>query len=201
MNVSWRNGSIAYALRSRIMKLGWKLLVWTVLVILLILAVVGLIVFKDVMPRKPAIHFSFAGWTNVSQGGLSAVLSVSNQSPAPVMYLADGKRQPRCDVTKVMSRQKQGDDEHIVYSNLTMNVWTGYLWLQLPAQAEVRCVLPWRDEYTNGHITFSYIPHSSFVERLYETLTIALLGSSMGGETVPLTGAPWTNAFNDWYRP
>src|SRR5687768_4094886 len=98
------------------MKIGGKILRKLFLaagvVVLGILAVVGLIIFKDLTPRKPAIHFSFAGWTNDSQGRRSAVLSVSNQSPTPVMYLADSKRRPRCDVTKVMSRQRQGDYEH-----------------------------------------------------------------------------------------
>ena len=171
-----------------------KALLWVGLPVLIILALLGLIVLKDIIPGRAAVHFGFAGWSNSPQGRI-AVLSISNRLPEPVIYFADRDRQPRCDLMVVASRQKQGMHEWIVYTNLMQEVWTGHLPLQLPPQTGVDCLLPWSDQFTNGQITFSYLPEPDLLQRMRERLA-KLLNREAGRpwKSVPLTGAPWTNA-------
>ena len=49
--------------------------------------------------------------------------------------------------------------------------------------------------YTNGEITFFYLPEPHLLQRVHEKIG-TLLGQNVGRrwERIPLAGAPWTNA-------
>ena len=165
-----------------------KALLWVGLPVLVILALLGLIFLKGVIPGRAAVHLGFAGWS-------IAVLSVSNRSRAPVMYFGDQHRQPRCDIIVVTSRQKLGNHEHITISNLAYRIWDGHMPMQLPPQASVDCLVPWLDEFTNSEITINYIAEPNLLRRIHERFAL-LLGrqADQAWDEAPLTGAPWTNA-------
>ena len=188
MNVPWR------MLR--------RILLWTLLVFLVILAGLGLMFFDRLVPRRHPVTVSFAGWTNDTTAGRIAVLTISNRSRKPVTYFADRDRRPRCDLMVLASSEKHGHTVYIRYTNLIDRVWIGHLPLQLQPESSVDCLLPWHDEFTNGPITFSYMPEPNFLQRTYEKVSLVLFrqaGTPL--LSVPLRGAPWTNAPGEaWQR-
>ena len=181
------------------MKFPWRMLrkivLWSMVAVLVVVAGVGLMFFDQVVPRRHSVAFFFAGWTNDFAGARVAALCISNRSREPVTYWADRHRQPRCDLMVVASRHKQGRYEQIVYTNLTLRLWDGHMPLQLLPHAGVNCLLPWRDAHTNGQITVSYMPEPDVIQRMRERFG-ALLNRQPGRpwRTISLTGAPWTNA-------
>jgi hypothetical protein len=177
-----------------------KALLWIGVGVAVLLVLIGVAFLGRIIPRTHSVAFTFAGWTNDDAGARVAVLCISNRSHKPVMYWTDRNRQPRCDLFAVGSRLKQGHIEHIIYTNLTEHVFTGHLSAALQPYASVNCLLPWQDQYTNGEITVSYEPAPGVIWLMWEKFSLMLRRHSyQEWETVPLTGAPWTNAPGpDW---
>ncbi len=173
------------------MKLVGKILRWTLVALLVLVAIVGVWIFEQKLPRKHPVTFSFVGWTNQAQGRFARFM-IANTSGFPVRFAGDAQSQPRVDVMRLISDEQRGNYRHYSYSNVTSQLFVGWNQVNLDAGATFEFAFPWLEDYTNATVSLSYRPRRTLLRRIRREITTLFTGRSVERwESAPLQ-APWT---------